>query len=101
MAIPTTREQLLEYCLRELGHPTIKINVDDDQLDDRVDQALSYFYDFHYDGTEKYYLKHQLTSGDVSNNYITIAESVIGINKIFPIGSTMNSGNIFNINYQM
>lgn len=101
MAIPTTREQLLEYCLRELGHPVIKINVDDDQLDDRVDQALSYFYDFHYDGTEKYYLKHQLTSGDVSNNYVTIAESVIGINKIFPIGSTMNSGNLFNINYQM
>ena len=101
MSIPTTRQQLIDYCKRELGHPVIEINVDDDQIDDRVDQALSYFYDFHYDGTEKYYLKHQLTSTDITNQYITVDEKVIGINKIFPVGdTTLNSGNIFDIVYQ-
>jgi len=100
---PTTRDELVQYCLRELGHPVIEINVDEDQIDDRVDQALSYFYDFHYDGTEKYYLKHQITSGDVANNSIAVPDSVIGINKIFPLGTGLsgNSGNIFDINYQM
>ena len=101
MAIPTTREELVNYCLRELGHPVVQINIDDDQIDDRVDQALSYFYDYHYDGTEKYYMKHQITDGDVANGCFAVAENIIGINKIFPVGSTMNSGNIFNINYQM
>jgi hypothetical protein len=101
MSVPTTRQQLIDYCKRELGHPVIEINVDDDQIDDRVDQALSYFYDFHYDGTEKYYLKHQLTSTDITNQYITVDEKVIGINKIFPVGdTTLNSGNIFDIVYQ-
>lgn len=101
---PTTREQLIQYCLRELGHPVINIEVDEDQVDDRVDQALSYFHDYHYDGTEKYYLKHQLTAGDIANTSITVADNIIGINKIFPVGGVTNTqpmGSIFNINYQM
>lgn len=101
MSIPTTRQQLIDYCKRELGHPVIEINVDDDQVDDRVDQALSYFYDFHYDGTEKYYLKHQLTSTDITNQYISIDESIIGISRIFNVGDTnINTGNIFDVVYQ-
>ncbi len=101
MSIPTTRQELIDYCLRELGHPVIEINLDDDQIDDRVDQALSYFHDFHYDGTEKYYLKHLLTDTDITNEYISIDESIIGINKIFSVGDTnINTGNIFDVVYQ-
>lgn len=102
MSIPTTREELINYCLRELGHPVIEINIDEDQISDRVDQALSYFYDFHYDGTEKTYYKHQITVQDITNQYIPVDEKIIGINKIFQIGENIKStNNIFNINYQM
>ena len=58
MAIPTTRETLKQYCLRNLGKPVIDINVDDDQLEDRLDEGLQYFAQFHYDGIERVYLKY-------------------------------------------
>ena len=53
MAKPTTRAEFKTYCLRRLGFPVIEINVDDDQVDDRIDDALAFFNDYHYDGTEK------------------------------------------------
>ena len=61
MATPNTKDTLKEYCLRALGKPVIEINVDPDQLDDRVDEALQYFAEFHMDGVERMYLKHQIT----------------------------------------
>ena len=61
MANPTTRQGLIDYCLRELGHPVIEINVDEDQLEDRVDEALEFFREFHYDSMELYYAKEQIT----------------------------------------
>ena len=65
MANPNTRTTLKEYCLRNLGKPVIDINVDDDQVEDRLDEALQYFAQYHYDGIEKVYLKHQITQADV------------------------------------
>jgi len=65
MAIPVTREGLKEYCLRDLGAPVLEINVDDDQLEDRIDQALDIFRLYHYDGIEKIYLKHQVTASEL------------------------------------
>jgi hypothetical protein len=62
MAAPATRQQLIDYCLRELGHPVIEINVDDDQVSDRIDAALQYYQDYHYDGVERLYLKQQVTA---------------------------------------
>lgn len=56
MANPSTRQGLIDYALRSLGHPVIEINVDDDQLEDRVDQALQFYREFHYDSIEKVYL---------------------------------------------
>ena len=53
MSIPVTREQFKEYCLRKLGKPAIDINVDDTQIEDRIDDALAYYRDYHYDGTQK------------------------------------------------
>ena len=62
MATPSDRQGLIDYCLRELGHPVVEINVDDDQVSDRIDQALQYYQDYHYDGVERLYLKQQVTA---------------------------------------
>jgi len=100
MAQPTTRAEFKEWCLRKLGRPVIEINVDDDQVDDRVDEAISYYNDYHFDGTEKTFLKHQLTANDISNEYISVPESIIGITNIYDIGDTLSTNNIFNVRYQ-
>jgi len=62
----TTRQNLIDYCLRRLGHPVVEINVDDDQIEDRVDEAFQYYRDFHYDAVEKVYLKTQITASTVT-----------------------------------
>ena len=64
MATPATRETLKQYALRALGKPVIEINVDDDQLEDRLDEALQYFAQYHYDGVQRAYLKYQYTQAD-------------------------------------
>ena len=101
MAKPTTREQHKQYCLRSLGKPVVDINVDDEQLEDRIDESLQYFRDYHYDGTEHVYLKHQITSSDKTNEYISVNDNIQGITRLFNIGDTNSSSNIFNIRYQM
>lgn len=100
MAIPTTRAQFKEYCLRKLGKPVIEINVDDDQVEDRIDEALSYYWDFHYDGTEKIYLKHQVTEQDKANGYITVPENIIGVINLFPVSPNALSSGMFSAQYQ-
>ena len=66
MAIPNTRETLKQYCLRNLGKPVIDVNVDDDQVEDRLDEALQYFAQYHTDGVERMYLKYKVTADDVT-----------------------------------
>ena len=66
MAIPSTRATLKQYCLRNLGKPVIDINVDDDQVEDRIDEALQYFAQYHSDGIERMYLKYKVTADDVT-----------------------------------
>lgn len=105
--IPSNRAQLKDYALRKLGYPVITINVDDDQLDDRVDDAINLFQQFHVDGTQRILIAYQATANDVTNQYIVLPNTVIGVNKIFPIaGDSINSTgtsnfNIFDINYQI
>lgn len=65
MAIPTTREGLKQYCLRDLGAPVLEINVDDDQLEDRIDQALEFWRLYHYDGIEKLYMKQKIRASEI------------------------------------
>lgn len=57
---PASREELKEYCLRKLGHPVIEINVDDDQIEDRIDEAFQYYREFHYDAVELVYLSEKI-----------------------------------------
>ena len=66
MAKPSTRQGLIDYCLRRLGAPVLEINVDDDQIDDLVDDAIQYFNERHFDGVEKMYLKYKITEDDVN-----------------------------------
>jgi len=101
MAVPNSRQAFKEYCLRRLGSPVIDINVDDEQVEDRIDEALKYYQDYHFDGTERILHKHIVTADDKTNRYITIPESIIGINTILPVGQALQSSNLFNIRYQI
>ena len=102
MATPTSRATLIEYCKRRLGDPVIEINVDDDQVEDRVDEALQYYQEYHSDATVRTYLKHQITATDVSNEYITLSNNILFVSKMFPLESSFNqSRNFFDIKYQM
>ena len=65
MAKPATRQQLIDYCFRKLGAPVLEINVDDDQVDDLVDDAIQLFNERHFDGVERMYLKYEITQGDI------------------------------------
>ena len=125
MANPATREQLKQYALRTLGKPVIEINVDDDQAEDRIDEALQYFAQYHYDGVERTYLKYKVTQADVdrmkspdgdtassitknsvttawteANNFIVVPEAVLAVTRIFPLSNRGNQ-NLFDIRYQL
>lgn len=101
MSVPTDRASFKEYCLRKLGKPVIEINVDDDQVDDRIDEALRYYWDYHFDGSDKIYYKYQVTQTDITNRYITMPDNVIGVINLFPVGQALNTNNLFNIRYQI
>ncbi len=131
MAKPSSRQGLIDYCLRQLGAPVLEINVDDDQIDDLVDDAIQYFNERHFDGVEKMYLKYKITEDDINRgkgkgtggvgivtttatdtsgrsynfyeteNYIQVPDSVIGIEKIFKFDSSSISGGMFSIKYQL
>jgi len=122
MANPATRETLKQYALRALGKPVIEINVDDDQLEDRLDEALQYFAQYHYDGIQRAYLKSQYTQADKDrmtadssesitknsvttswkegNNFLVVPESVISVINIFPFSNKSNM-NLFDVRYQL
>ena len=102
MASPNSRDTLIDYCKRRLGEPVVEINVDEDQLEDRVDEAIQYFQEFHSDATFRAYVSHQLTSTDVTNKYITTSSDVHFVSRVFPlISSSSSSGQLFNLRYQM
>ena len=126
MATPSTKATLKTYCLRALGFGVIDINVSDDQVDDRLDEALQYFAQYHYDGIERMYLKHLITSDDVTRarsdasttatdtidssitatwkegkNWIPVPNSVVSVVKVFPFTDTGGGSNMFDIRYQL
>mgnify|MGYP000110121745 CR=1 FL=1 len=125
MAVPSTRTNFKEWCLRSLGKPVIEINVDPDQVEDRIDEALQYFSQYHYDGVERVYLKYQVTQADIDRarsdnslatvtdidntttavwkeqkNYIPVPSSVMSIVKVFPMTDKSSTG-MFDIRYQL
>lgn len=98
---PTNRASFKAYCLRRLGAPVIEINVDDDQVEDRIDDALQFWFDYHYDGTELAYYKYQVTETDRTNGYITLPDNILGAVDIFDVGDQYGVQNMFNIRYQI
>ena len=101
MANPTSRNSLIEYCLRRLGSPVIEINVDPDQLEDRVDEALQYFREYHSEATYRGYIQHLVTADDVTNKYIPISSSIQQVTKLFKLSAAIFTRNMFSIKYQM
>jgi hypothetical protein len=122
MAVPNTKATLKEYCLRALGKPVIDINVDDDQVDDRIDEAVQYFCQYHSDGVERMYLKYLVTEADITrmttdttesvtegsvttswkqgNKFLIVPDSVISVVNIFPLSDRANL-NMFDVRYQL
>lgn len=105
--IPTNRQTLKDYCLRALGFPVIELNLDDDQIDDRVDQAIDMFQRYHFDGVNKVYMRRVITQDDIANKWIPVDDYVVSITRIFTLATNaVNSAatkgfNIFDINYQI
>ena len=82
----STREELINYCLRRLGAPVITIDVDPDQVEDRVDDALDRYGDYHYDGTSREYFAHQITADDITNNYLTVPNDILFVQDVIDGG---------------
>ena len=85
MAPPNSRHTMIDYCLRRLGDPVLEINVDEDQIEDRIDEAIQYWQEYHSDATIKTYLKHLVTSADVTNGYIPISQNILYVSHLFPV----------------
>jgi hypothetical protein len=101
MAKPQTRQQFTDYCLRRLGWPVIDINVDDDQVQDRIDDALQFYHDYHFDGTEKLFMKHKITQEDIDRRWIFCPDAVIFVTGVLPFDDSSSSINMFDLRYQL
>ncbi len=99
----SSRQELKEYCLRKLGAPMIDVNVHDDQVEDRIDDALRLFTDYHYSGSERLYHKHELTQADIDNSYFELPENIISVVRVLPFGggNLADYQGMFNSKYQM
>jgi hypothetical protein len=89
MSKPTTRQELIDYCLRRLGAPVLEINIDDDQIDDLVDDALQYFHERHFDGVERMFLKYKFTDEDINRGR---AKGTNGVGIVTTTGTANISG---------
>jgi hypothetical protein len=102
MAIVTTRTEFKNYCLRKLGSPVIQVNVADEQVEDRIDDAFEYYRDYHYDAVEDVFLKHQITADDITNKWIPIPNTIIGVKQVLPLYENGKTAmNMFDVRYQM
>ena len=126
MAIPTSKSTFKSYCLRALGSGVIDINVSDDQADDRIDEALQYFSQYHYDGIEKMYLKHLITAEDAArgtanitstgtdtadstitdtflegSNFIPMPSAVVSVIQVWPFSGIGGGSSMFDVRYQL
>jgi hypothetical protein len=105
MAKPASRQEFKEYILRKNGAPVIQINLSDEQIEDRIDEAIQFWNDYHYSGSEHVYLKHQLTQADIDNGYLDLPSEIyqrlLGVTRIFNFGTSLSSGTgMFNVSYQ-
>jgi len=115
MAQPNSRDSIIQYAYRQLGAPVIEINVDYEQANDRLDDALQFFAERHFDGVERAYFSYQITDTDIQNKYINTNSfgpivgasggdpngyDILSIIRVFPFGS-LNANELFDVRYQM
>ena len=101
MAQPQSRQEFIEYILRKIGAPVIEINVSEEQVEDRVDEAVSFWRDYHYNGSQLVYLKHEITQADKDNGFIQLPQKLLGISKVFDFDTSISTGTgMFNVQYQ-
>lgn len=98
MAIPANREEFIEYCLRKLGEPVLKVNVDPTQVEDRVDEALYRFYQRHFNAVEIIWAVYNTSDTDVTNGYLQMDNDIVGVTDVFRL---KRSSNIFAADTQM
>ena len=110
MPAVTNRQTFKDYCLRRLGFPVIDINVDEDQIEDRIDDALQYWQDYHFDGLQKVYYIKRITETEITQKYIDLSNvedesnnklEIIGVSRIFPIQDSQASISMFDLRYQL
>lgn len=103
MPSPNSRITLTEHCFRKLGAPVLEINVDPDQVEDCIDDAIQLYQEFHGDATKRIYISHQITSTDVTNKYIPIPSDVMTVVRLLPFSaSSIGVGTgMFSIRYQL
>ena len=110
MLAVTDRKTFKDYCLRRLGFPVIDINVDEDQIEDRIDDALQYCQDYHFDGLQKIYYVKRIDETDIQQKYIDLSNvedssnnklDIVGVTRIFAIQDSMASINMFDLRYQL
>lgn len=92
-----SRQQLIDYALRALGEPVIEVasNLDEEQVNDRLDEALQLFREWHMDGSERTYIKHTLTQDDLDNRFVKLPSGVLSVVKVFnPLGQYGVGGGI-------
>ena len=93
MAKPTTREELKDYCLRQLGAPVLEINVADEQVEDLLDDTIQYFNERHFDGVEKTYLKYKISQEDIDRGRggtATVGVTTTGVGIVTTTGRSTN-----------
>lgn len=99
--IPQSRQQFKEFILRKLGAPVTHIEIDDTQLEDRIDNAMEYYGMYHFDGSHLVYFKKQIDADLMQTHAFQLPQNVIGAVDLFNIGALYSSGNFFNIQYQI
>jgi hypothetical protein len=100
---PANRNEFTQFCLRQLGSPILQVNVTDDQIQDAVEFSLDYFQDYHFDGTNSVYVKHQITQDTYDSQSIEISPDIIGVSGVFPLDNGLGMGassDMFSFNYQ-
>ena len=109
---PNSRESLIEYAYRNLGKPVVDINVDYQQAEDRLDEAMEYFIERHFDGVERAFFKHVVTADDITNGYVDgnalsavytdgpSGKDIVSVLKVMQFGDFANI-NMFDVRYQM
>lgn len=110
MATITNRQDFKDYCLRRLGFPVIDINIDDAQVEDRIDDALQYWQDYHFDGLQKVYYIKAIGQTEIDQKYIDLSDArdaannrleIVGITRIFPVTDSQATVNMFDLRYQL